>query len=263
MAANSGGGDSTGRKNYYNIAYGMLSSNSKTAPEGYEKISLSEIKAKRQKNENVDLRSKYYDKENGKDYPLRVFYTDIDGIIDSIEKNEYSQGISLNVTLHDGDGDESVIQTDFYGKVSADFMNRLLSVNPSNSLNFRPYSIPTSAKLEDGTDINYYNSGVSIKDNGVKMDRAFKKENGLPSTERIRNAQGKEETSRVKQIDFLWEKVKIKFANLDNKPAETSQADQPTESSNTAPTADTAPANTATQNKDEVAGGVKRDDLPF
>ena len=253
MAANNGGSDSTGKKFYYSISYGMLSANAKDAPEGYEKIALADIKSRRQKNENVDLRNKYYDTENGKDYPLRVFYTDISGIIESVEKDEYSQGISLKVTLHDQDGDESILQTDFYGKVSADFLNRLLNVNPANELNFRPYSIPTSADI-DGESVAFYNSGVSIKDNGTKTERAFKRDNGLPDSERITNSSGKQETSRVKQINFLWEKVQAKFANVNADSGATAKTEPKKEE------APKAKANTA---KKEEPVGSTNDDLPF
>lgn len=258
MAANNGGGDSTGKKFYYNIAFGMLSANAKDAPEGYEKTSLSDIKSRRKKNENVDLRNKYYDKENGKDYPLRVFYTDIDGIIESVQKDEYDQGVSLKVTLHDEDGDESILQTDFYGKVSADFLNRLLNVNPENQLNFRPYSIPTEWEI-NGEKIKGYSSGVSIKDNGTKIERAFKgKDSGLPRTEQITNSQGKKETSRVAQINFLWEKVSTKFAAVNADSGNTVQA--PKEST-PAPQSENAPAETAATSTG--SGGVDKSDLPF
>lgn len=257
MAANNGGSDSTGRKNYYNISYGMLSTNAKTAPEGYEKMALADIKSRRTKNENVDLRRKYYDTENGKDYPLRVFYTDIDGIIESVEKDEYDQGVSLKVTLHDEDGDESILQTDFYGKVCADFLNRLLNVNPEHQLNFRPYSIPSSAEI-NGNTVNFYNSGVSIKDNGVKTERAFKRDNGLPDSEQVKNSKGKDETSRVKQIDFLWEKVQAKFADVNADSGSTAKPEA--QATNTTATTTTSNA----EKPAEVAGaGVSNDDLPF
>lgn len=257
MAANSGATDSTGRKNYYNIAYGMLSTNAKDAPEGFEKISLAELKAKRQKNENVDLRRKYYDTENGKDYPLRVFYTDITGIIEGVEKDEYDQGVSLKVTLHDQDGDESILQTDFYGKVAADFLNRLINVNPANELNFRPYSIPTKADI-NGEERQFYNSGVSIKDGGTKIERSFNKDNGLPETEQVTNSKGKSETSRVKQINFLWEKVQAKFAEINsaNSTASTETASAPTQQG-TAQKAET------TEKQQPATQTVPTDDLPF
>lgn len=245
MAANSGGSDSTGRKNYYNIAYGMLCTNAKTAPDGYEEMPLASIKSKREKKENVDLRKKFYDTKNGKDFPLKVFYTDIDGIIDSLEKEKYSKGTALKVTLHDSDGDESVIQTDFYGKVSENLLNRLVNVQPNTEVNFRPYSIPSEYTPEGGEMIKYYNSGVSIKFEGEKIGPAYKPESGLPDTERIENSQGVMETSRVKRINFLWEKVENKFS--ESSPA------APVEKS--APKVQSKPA--------EQATSIPHDDLPF
>lgn len=248
MAASNTGSNSTGRENYYNISYGMLSTNAKDAPEGYEEIALSHIKSERTKNENVDLRSKFYDTKNESKYPLRVFYTDISGVIESIEKDKYDKGITLKVTLHDSDGDSSILQTPFYGKVSADFLNRLLSVNPENELNFRPYSIPTQAEIGGGT-VKFYNSGVSIKDAGVKTERAFKKDNGLPLTERVQNSQGEDETSRVKQVNFLWEKVEAKFAKIN--------ADSGTEAKKEAPAAEAKKPAAAKEPAEQ------HDDLPF
>ena len=256
MAANNGGSDSTGKKFYYSVSYGMLSTNAKEAPEGFEETTLSEIKSKRQKNENVDLRRKYYDTKNGKDYPLRVFYTDIDGFIEAVEKDKFDKGTSLKITLHDSDGDESVIQTDFYGKVCADFLNRLLNVNPENQLNFRPYSIPSSFEGDKGT-INFFNAGVSIKDNGTKIERAFKKDNGLPATKQVQNAKGEMETSRVEQINFLWEKVEAKFANLAS--SSTRETTQPKQEQQTeAPAVETAPATSQ-----PMTTTIPNDDLPF
>jgi len=213
MAANTGATDSTGRKNIYNVSYGMLSTGAKTAPDGYESIELSDIKSRRLKKENVDLRSRFYDTKNGKDYPLRVFYTDIDGIIESVEKDKYSKGTSLKVTLHDADGDESIITTDFYGKISADLLNRLVNAPVEKELNFRPYSIPSDFKDDKGVTINFYNAGVSIKNEGVKVERAFKRDNGLPSSEQIEDANGEMQTSRVKQVNFLWSKIEGKFSS--------------------------------------------------
>lgn len=259
MAANNGGSDSTGRKNYYNISYGMLSTNAKDAPEGYEEIPLAEIKSRRTKNENVDLRRKYYDSGKEGKYPLRVFYTDITGIIEGVERDDYDQGVSLKVTLHDQDGDESILQTDFYGKIAADFLNRLLNVNPENELNFRPYSIPASAEI-NGQTINFYNAGVSIKDNGVKTERMFKGENsGLPKTEQVTNTKGKQETSRVAQINFLWEKVQAKFAdiNANATPKTTQESPAPQENATAQQPATTTTASAGT------GAGITNDGLPF
>jgi len=243
MAANNGGSDSTGKKFYYNISYGMLCANGKDVPEGYEKISLADLKSRRTKNENVDLRNKYYDTENGKDYPLRIFYTDISGLIESVEKDKFAKGTSLKITLHDSDGDESVINTDFYGKICANLLNRLLGVNRENELNFRPYSIPTEWDI-NGEKIKGYNAGISIKDAGVKTEMTFKKENGLPDTQQVINAKGESETSRVAQIEFLWDKVQVKFAQAQS-PAQAQPAPQQAAPQQAAPKAD------------------KVDDLPF
>lgn len=257
MAANSGGSDSTGKKFYYNVSYGMLSTNSKEAPEGYEKIALSEIKSRRTKNENVDLRSKYYDTENGKDYPLRVFYTDISGIVEDVQKEKFDKGTSLKVTLHDSDGDESIITTDFYGKISANFLNRLLNINPENELNFRPYSIPTEWDI-NGDKIKGYNAGISIKDNGVKTEVAFTKANGLPDTAQVVNAKGESETSRVAQIEFLWAKIQEKFAKVNAPTASAPVAKQAPAAAPSAPVAEKkVPATPAATVKNTA------NDLPF
>jgi len=254
MAATSSGSDSTGKKNYYNISYGMLSANAKDTPEGYEKIALSDIKSRRTKNENVDLRRRFYDTENGKTYPLRVFYTDITGTIEGVEKDKYDKGTSLKITLHDLDGDESIIQTDFYGKVAADFLNRLLNVNVESQLNFRPYSIPASFEI-DGRTIDFYQAGVSIKDNGVKTERFYKGEDsGLPKTEQVQNSKGEDETSRVNQINFLWEKVETKFASLATIP-QTEATDTVT------PKVETPKQQVATTSA--TTSATSNDDLPF
>ena len=242
MAANNGGSNSTGKKFYYNVSFGMLMANAKEAPEGYTSTTLAEIKSKRSKNENVDLREKFYDSGNGKEYPLRVFYTDIDGIIESIEKDKYEKGTSLKITLHDGDGDESIIQTDFYGKVSADILNRLTNTPLQTELNFRPYSIPSKFTPDGGTEITYYNAGISVKNEGVKIERSFNKDNGLPATEQILDVKGENQTSRVAQINFLWEKVEAKYKNMAETPT-APEAGSPVETSDP---------------KEE-----KHDDLPF
>ena len=207
MAANSGG--SRTRKIYYNVSYGMLSTNAKTAPEGYEEISISELKSKRSKFENVDLRNKFIDTKNGKEYPLRVFYTDVTGVIQKVEKSKYTNGTSLSITILDTDGDECIIQSDFYGKEGINLMNRLISIpNEDQTLNFRPYSIPSEFTPNgQGEPIKYFNSGVSIKIGDDKIKGAFNAGNGLPATEQFTNGQGEQQTSRVKQSEFVWSKI--------------------------------------------------------
>lgn len=272
MAANSGGSDSTGRKYYYGIVYGMLATNAKEAPEGYKEVELSEIKSKRAKKEKFDLRNTYYDNDNGKDYPLRVFYTDIDGFIESVQKVKTPRGYSLEVTLHDSDGDESILTTDFYGKVATDFLNRLINVDYNNQLNFRPYSVLSEFAAEDGQIIKFYNTGVTIKDGDNKIGRFFTKDNNnldqLPKAERIQNAQGEEETSRVKQINFLWSKVEPKFAELNANSGNVAAKEQPAtpapepQAEEQGQPVATAPATPVAQ--PATAGAtVDNDDLPF
>ena len=248
MAANNGGSDSTGRQIYYSIAYGMLSTNLKEIPDGYEEIKESVLKAKTEKVENVDLRMKYIEKTGN--YPYKCFFNNISGEIQSIDKDVYDKGISLKVGILDQDGDSSILQTKFYGKTSADFLNRLLSVNNTEAmLDFTPYSIPSEAEI-NGANRKFYNQGVSIREEGNKVARSFNKDNGLPGTEQIQDAEGKDVTSRVKQVNFLWEKVQSKFAALSTDSGTDSQPKQESAS--------------ATAKPAETAGAVtSNDDLPF
>lgn len=224
MAAHNDGGSSTGRTNYYNISYGMLSTKLKEIPEGYSEVKESELKSKTEKVENIDLRNKFIEKTG--DYPYACFYNSISGTVQSIEKDEYDKGISLKVTILDQDGDESILQSKFYGKTSADFLNRLANIKDfSNELSFNPYSIPAEAEIE-GKKVQFYNQGVSIRENGAKTERSFNSESGLPGTEQIVNAEGKPVTSRVKQVNFLFDKVTAKFGKAESAPAQTAKAKQ-------------------------------------
>ena len=206
MAATAGNA-SSGRTNYYSISYGMLSTKQKEPLEGTEEIKQEELKSRTMAVENIDLRNKYVKKTG--DYPYQVFYSNIVGTIVNVEKDEYEQGINLRVTLNDEDGDESILQTKFYGKVSADFLNRLLNVEnlKGQELSFSPYSIPSSYTPEGGKEVKFYQSGVSVKNSEGKVERALKANDGLPSSERVQNAEGQMVTSRVKQVNFLWEKL--------------------------------------------------------
>lgn len=206
MAAEQSGGNSTGRTIYYPISYGMLSTKEKEPLEGAEEISAEDLKAKTMAVENIDLRNRYVKKDG--DYPYQNFYSSISGTILSVEKDKYDKGTSLKVTIQDTDGDQSVLQVAFYGKVSADFLNRLSSLKTLEGvLAFSPYSIPSKFTTSDGKEIEFYQSGVSIKRNGEKVVRGYKKDEGLPDSERVQDANGNDVTSRVKQINWLWEKV--------------------------------------------------------
>lgn len=215
MAAEATSGGNSGRTNYYSISYGMLSTKRKEPlSDTDEEIKAEDLKARTMAVENIDLRSKYVKKEG--DYPYQVFYSTIGGTIKNIEKDNYEKGISLRVTLEDVDGDESILQTKFYGKVAADFLNRLSGLGSLNrELYFSPYSIPSEFETPEGKKIKFYQSGVSIKDGGNKVARAFKVDGGLPKTEQVQNEEGKMVTSRVKQINWLWDKVSALSNNIE------------------------------------------------
>lgn len=221
MAANTGSQGE--RKIYYNISYGMLSTKMKEFPEGYEEIKEAELKSKTQAVDNIDLRKKYIVKSG--DYPYQCFYNNISGTIQNIEKESHSKGVTLKVDIVDQDGDNSTLQTKFYGKVASDFLNRLLSIKDTGAqIVFNPYQIPTESEI-GGNKIKYYASGVSLKEAGEKLKWAFTQENGLPSSERIKDAEGKDVTSRVKQIDFLFEKVSAKYQGA--APSQETKSEEP------------------------------------
>lgn len=207
-ASNSTGG--TGRKNFYRVSYGKLSTRLKEAPEGYTELLESSLKSSTQNVEQLDLRNKFVKKDG--DFPMQVFYDTLEGQVTSVEKDEYDKGVSLVVKVEDSDGDESVLQMDFYNKYAENLLNRLLSVKDTSSdLVFTPYAIPNESDI-DGKKIKYYNQGVSLKENGQKVEMTYKAEDKeLPKTERIKNAKGVAETSRVARVDFLFDKVSQKF----------------------------------------------------
>ena len=249
MAANNG---STGpNQNFYNIAYGMFKSKFKNKPEDKEEISLTELKRKTLAVENVDLR-KLYVKGEG-DYPYAEFFSSISGKILSVEKDVYDQGISLKITILDLDNEQSVLTTSFYGKVASNLMNRLVALESTTDIvTFNPYAVPDNYEGRA-----FYQSGVVLYQNDKKVLTKFKQTDGLPSSERVQDAQGKEVTSRVKQNNFLWLHLEPMFAKEEAKfnapPAQTNTAPAQT---NTAPAqTNTAPAQTNTAEED--------DDLPF
>lgn len=205
-ASNSTSG--TGRKNYYRVSYGKLSTRLKEALEGYSEISEAEVKSTTEKVGQLDLRNKYIVKSG--DYPYMTFYDKIEGEVTKVEKDEYDKGINLCIYLDDADGDESIIQMDFYNKYSENLLNRLLNVKDVESnLTFFPYAIPAeSEELKK----KFYNQGVSVRENGEKLEVRYKSDDkDLPKTERIKDAKGKEQTSRVNRVDFLYSKVAEKF----------------------------------------------------
>ena len=205
MAANTGS-DSTGRKNYYGVAYGKLSATVKEIPEGYSEITEADLKAKTMAVEQIDLRKKYLNKGKG-DYPYRIFYDSITGVILEQEKFENDNGTNLNLTILDKDGDTSVIQVKFYSKYNENLLNRLLNADTTKEFTFFPYAIPNTADFGEGNK-SFYTQGVSLKVAGTKIepkysDKSKDEKSPLPNTEQVK-VQGKMTTSRDNRLDFLY-----------------------------------------------------------
>lgn len=228
MAATNSSG--TGRKIYYNVSYGKLSTRSKEIPEGYTEMDEADLKAQTQKVQNVDLRSKYLEK--GGDYPYAVFYDKLEGSIQSITKNVYDQGTSLQMEVLDVEGDNCIVQCKFYSKYTENILNRLCNAKDlrANFL-FTPYAIPSEFTTDTGVDVKMYNQGIGLRTNGEKVEMKFAgKETGdMPATERVMNSEGKEQTSRVKRINYLYDLVMSRFDSQvetpkqDSKPETTGQ----------------------------------------
>lgn len=245
MAASNNSG-SNGRMNYYNISYGMLGTRVKDVPEGFTQIKEEELKSSTKKVENVDLRNKYLEKSG--DYPFNIYYDKIEGKINNIEKEEYSAGISLKIDMTDLDGDNSIVQVKFYSKYTENLLNRLLNVsNVNGNFALTPYAIPTEFEPEPGKKISLYNQGVSLKEEGEKVEVKYKNDDkDLPATERVQNAEGKLQTSRVNRINFLYDAVFSKFNGN-------------TETSTVKPKSEKEKPKTESKKADEV----DEDDLPF
>lgn len=208
MAANSSS-EST-RRNYYGVAYGKLTTSVKDIPEGYTEITEADLKSKTQAVEQIDLRKKYLNKGKG-DYPYKVFYDSLTGIIKSQEKFTNDNGTNLNLTVLDQDGDESILQVKFYSKYTENLLNRLLNTPTDKEFTFFPYAISNSAEI-DGKNISFYTQGVSLKSAGVKIEPKFKNDDSLlPPTEQVK-VQGKATTSRDNRLDFLYDEFVKHFS---------------------------------------------------
>lgn len=203
MAATTGSSN-PGKKNYYNVSYGKISTKEKEVPEGFTEIAEADLKSKTQSFEQVDLRKKYVNKVTG-ERPYLVFYDSLTGVIQEQEKHENDNGTNLNLTILDTDGDTSILQVKFYSKYTENLLNRLLNTDTTQEFNFMPYAIANEAEI-NGKNVKFYTQGVSLKTNGVKVEPKFKNDDKtLPPTEQIK-VQGKETTSRDKRLDFLYEK---------------------------------------------------------
>ena len=221
MAANTGSTNS-GRRNYYNVSYGKISTKQKEIPQDFSEIAEADLKSKVQAVEQVDLRKKYVNKATG-DYPFTVFYDSLTGVIQAQEKHENDNGTNLNLTILDSDGDISILQVKFYSKYTENLLNRLLNVDTTKEFTFMPYAIPNEFEI-GGKKIKAYTQGVSVKTAGDKVEPKFNKDNKytvnnltLPETEQIK-VQGKETTSRDKRLDFLYEQFLNHFKPSDSTP---------------------------------------------
>lgn len=212
MAAENSASNSGGRKNYYSISYGKLTSRTNKVPENSTELVESELKAKIQNVENIDFRNKYVDKGKG-DYPYQVFYDSLTGVVSAQEKIENDHGTFLNLTVEDKDGDTSVIQMNFYSKYAENILNRLLNAPQGKEMTFTPYAMPSTFELE-GKNKAFYNQGVSLKVDGQKVEPKYTNEDKeLPKTEVVK-VQGKAQTSRDNRVDFLYEKFTSVFKGV-------------------------------------------------
>lgn len=212
-AKNYGSVGTTGRVNYYGVSYGALSTRVKEIPEGYTEIKQDELKSLSTKKEEIDLRQKYVLKTG--DYPYSVFYQAIEGtVLGMVTKQPQGMSKMLELEILDSDGDTSLVSMNLYSKYSETLLNRLASLNEVNSkqLLLSPYSIPNTFPGLDGKNITMYNQGFSVKSEGVKVGVAYDKDSkDLPPTEKLQDAQGNDTTSRVKRVNFLFEKASAKF----------------------------------------------------
>jgi hypothetical protein len=251
MAANTGSTNS-GKRNYYNVSYGKISTKQKEIPQDFTEIAEADLKSKVQAVEQVDLRKKYVNKGTG-DYPYSVFYDSLTGVIQAQEKHENDNGTNLNLTILDSDGDTSILQVKFYSKYTENLLNRLLNVDTTKEFNFMPYAIANTADI-NGKNVKFYTQGVSLKTDGNKVEPKYKNDNpDLPPTEQIK-VQGKETTSRDKRLDFLYEEFVKHFT-----PSTATSAPQQKSEAPKIPVATPAQAfEPATNYKEE-----EHDDLPF
>lgn len=259
MAANTGS-TTTGKRNYYNVSYGKISTKQKEVPQDFSEIAEADLKSKVQAVEQVDLRKKYVNKATG-DYPFTVFYDSLTGVIQSQEKHENDNGTNLNLTILDSDGDTSILQIKFYSKYTENLLNRLLSTDTTKEFTFFPYAIPNEFEI-NGKKIKAYTQGVSLKVAGEKVEPKFNKDNKytvdgltLPDTEQIK-VQGKETTSRDKRLDFLYEQFVAHFQPSTETPAPKAETPK-----NAVPTASPAQAFTPADNY--IPDNPNMESLPF
>lgn len=252
MAATTGSSNS-GRRNYYNVSYGKISTKQKEVPQDFTEIAETDLKSKIQAVEQIDLRKKYVNKATG-DYPFAVFYDSLKGVIQAQEKHENDNGTNLNLTVLDNDGDTSILQIKFYSKYTENLLNRLLNTDTTKEFNFMPYAIANTADI-NGKNVKFYTQGVSLKVNEVKIEPKYKNDDPiLPKTEQIK-VQGKETTSRDKRLDFLYDAFVKHF-----KPSEAQPTPKIETPKNAVPTASPTQAFEVAS---PIVDNPAYDDLPF
>lgn len=254
MSATNSTGTGNGKKNYYSVSYGKLSTRVKEVPEGATEIVEADLKSRVQAVEQIDLRNKYVNKAKG-DYPYLVFFDSITGVITAYEKYVGEDNTNLNLTLIDSDGDTSILQMKFYSKYAENLLNRLLNTTNDEPLTFFPYQIPSSAEIE-GKQKEFYNQGVSLKKGGVKIEPKYKHDNPeLPKTEQVK-VQGKMTTSRDSRLDFLFTQFEAQFKPNTDAPAPSAPAAEKAELPKATPEQAFDPAKSFTADNPKV-------DLPF
>lgn len=226
MAASTNSTNS-GKRNFYNVSYGKISTKQKEIPQDFTEVLETDLKSKIQSVEQIDLRKKYVNKGTG-DYPYNVFYDSLTGVIQSQEKHTNDNGTNLNLTVLDDDGDISILQVKFYSKYAENLLNRLLNTDTNQKFSFTPYAVPSEFEI-DSKKIKAYNQGVTLKADDKKISPKYNKDNNytvgdttLPKTVQIK-VQGKDTTSRDERLDFLYKEFVSHFQSgiAAPQPAET------------------------------------------
>lgn len=198
-----------GKRYFYNISYGKLSTKVQSPPENFTEIAEADLKSKTQNVEQVDLRNKYLDKGTG-EYRYVVYYDSLTGTITAQEKEENDNGVFLKLTVNDNDGDTSVVQVKLYSKYAENLLNRLLNAPKGTDLTLSPYAVPNTSEI-DGRNVSFYTQGVMVRANGEKVEPKYKNDDPkLPKTAQVK-VSGKMTTSRDERVDFLYEEFVQNF----------------------------------------------------
>lgn len=197
---------STTNNNYYNVAYGCLSTKSSSKLNREYETTKEFLKSKAVKIEALDLR-KCYIVEDDK---FIIYYQSIEGFIKDISFKDNEHGSFISIEILDKDLEKSFVQMKKYSKYGINFMNRMLNVQSvESSIILSPYAMPS---VFEETGKKYYNSGIVLMQDGNKIQPKFKADE-LPQKEKL-DRQGKVEFDNTKQVDFLCEKLKTHIAIL-------------------------------------------------